>query len=183
LEKWSWREGFRITAKTLKNTSTRGRNGTTPERRLKMAKNNSEFSEGGWFNREFYSFAKASFTFAAAKLVAITSFTYTEEHALDPLYGAGAKPVAMRRGNYRLPIDFTVYMEDYIRVIRGNIGDLMNHDPFDMTVSLAKREQKNIITASFLQVHLKKIGAPFESSGKGILVTLEGECRDGMRWK
>lgn len=141
--------------------------------------------EGGFKNRDFYSFARASFYFITGKFkpaeaVAITEFGYSEELEKTPLYGAGLRPEALLDGNYIVTVKFTMYVEDYEQVIKKNIGTILNHEPFNMTIVLYKRGGKELLTETFKQIQLSKAERTMSQSDKGIVVQLEGTALDGI---
>jgi hypothetical protein len=150
-----------------------------------MGNQQNDSLEGGFKNREFYSFARANFffltqKFKSAEAIAITEFSYSEELEKTPLYGAGLRPEALLDGNYIVTVKFTMYVEDYEQVIKKNIGTILNHEPFNMTIILSKRGGKVLLTETFQQIQLSKAERTMSKDDKGILVQLEGTALDGF---
>ncbi len=135
---------------------------------------------GGYVNGEFYSFARLSLSFSGEAIIAFSRIEYTEEIGLEPLYGAGSRPVAMNTGNYLASLTLEVYREDYDFVIRKKIKSLLNQDGFDMAVILAKRKGDATITDRFSKVFIEKISHSAGSGDMGLAVSLECKCLGGI---
>jgi hypothetical protein len=137
---------------------------------------------GGFVNGEFYGFARLSLSLAGEAIMAFSRIDYTEEVAFEPLYGAGSRPVAMRRGDYLATVSLEVYREDFDYIIRKKIKSLLDQDDdgFDMALILAKRKGKATVTDRFSKVFIEKIAHSAGSGDMGLTVQLECKCLGGI---
>jgi hypothetical protein len=135
---------------------------------------------GGFVNGEFYGFARLSLSLAGEAIVAFKQVTYSEEIALEPIYGASPRPVSLAVGNYLATVSLEVFREDFDFVIRKKIGSLMNQKPFEMALVYAKRAGAATVTDRFSEVHVEKISHSAGAGESGLTVNLECKCLGGI---
>jgi hypothetical protein len=146
----------------------------------------SDSTQGGFVNGEFYSFAKAGFSFAGSKLIAFESLDYDDSLDRERIYGANSAPLGSGEGNYEANFKLSVTREDYDDVIAPYIkangdGTFYGHDPFDFAASYAKSKGKKITKDDIKGVRLNKRAFKAAQGDKKAMVELEGFA-DGGIW-
>jgi hypothetical protein len=144
-------------------------------------------TQGGFVNSEFYTFAKAGFSFAGSKLIAFESVDYDDGIELEMQYGANMAPLGFSEGNYSANFKLSVTLEDFNTVILPQLtgsgdGTVYGHDPFDFSVNFAKRQQKNVTKDDIKGVRISKIGKKSATGDKKTLIELEGMALGGI-WR
>jgi hypothetical protein len=144
-------------------------------------------TQGGFVNGEFYTFAKAGFSFAGSKLIAFESLEFDDGIELEMQYGANMAPLGYGEGNYSANFKLSVTLEDFNTVILPQLtsngdGTVYGHDPFDFAANFAKRQQKNVIKRDIKGVRISKISEKSATGDKKTLVDIEGMALGGI-WR
>jgi len=149
----------------------------------------SKFSGGGFINGEFYTFARAGFSFAGNKLFAFDSVEYDDGIELEEVYGANMAPLGFGEGSYSANFKLTVTKEDFDTVIlpkltsteSGGEGSIYGHAPFDFAVSYGKRGT-GTVTDDIKGVRIMKISNKSAQGDKKTMIDIEGKALGGI-WR
>jgi hypothetical protein len=141
--------------------------------------------QGGFVNGEFYTFAKAGFSFAGSKLIAFESLDYDDSVELEAVYGANLAPLGAGYGNYAANFKLTVSREDYDDVIAPHLkangdGTVYGHDSFDFAANYSKNQAKKITKDDIKGVRIMKRSFKSAQGDKKSTVDLEGMAFGGI---
>jgi hypothetical protein len=142
----------------------------------------AESSQGGFVNGEFFAFARAGFSFAGNKLIALNSCEYDDGIELEAIYGANMAPLGFGEGKYTANFKLSVLKEDFNTIISPALGKgaLYEHDAFDFSVSYAKRTDKVIKTDVIRGIRITKISNKTAEGDKSTMIDIEGMALGGI---
>ena len=149
----------------------------------------ADSKQGGFVNGEFYSFARATFNIAGSKIVALMSVDYDDAIELEEIHGAGMAALGFGEGKYTANFKLTIKKEDFDAVVlpalTGGDNDntpLYEHEPFDFTVTYAKRKGEKSTTDSIKGVRIMSMAHKSAEGDKSTSIDLTGKSLGGI-WR
>lgn len=146
----------------------------------------SQFKDGGFVNKVFYSFVRCEVSIASFRTVAFTSIEFNDGVELEPVFGAGQQPLGVGEGNYNemgLKIDFL--LEDFERVllpllVKNSATDaIYNHEPFDIDLSYGNGTA-NLVKRKLRGIRINKMTEKAAQGDKTIVASCEGLILSGI---
>lgn len=152
----------------------------------------ADSTQGGFVNGEFYSFARASFSLAGNKIIALDSVNYDDAIELEEIHGANMAALGFGEGKYTANFKITVKKEDFDKVIlpaltgAGGEGDgdgtVYGHAPFDFAVTYAKRKGTVAVTDTIKGIRIMSVSNSSSEGDKSTKIELSGKSLGGI-WR
>lgn len=153
----------------------------------------ADSTQGGFVNGEFYSFARASFSLAGNKIIALDSVNYDDAIDLEEIHGANMAPIGFGEGKYTANFKITVKKEDFDKVILpalvggeggsdGGDGTLYGHKEFDFAVTYAKRKGEKATTDTIKGIRIMSVNHSTSEGDKSTKIELSGKALGGI-WR
>ena len=138
-----------------------------------------------FINGEFFTFARAGFSFSGDKLIALSSCEYDDGIEMEAIYGANMAPLGFGEGKYSANFKLTVSKEDFDAVIlpallKGGDGTVYGHAPFDFTVTYSKRGEKSNRSDTIKGIRIMKRSFKSAEGDKSTNVDIEGMALGGI---
>lgn len=126
-------------------------------------------------NGAFYSWEDIKILGPTGLLVNVASIEYSSEREIEPVYGQGAAPRGVGRGNFKGEGKLTLLKEDYdllVLYVGGTGKGIYGLSPFTITVTY-QNEDQGVRIDQLLRCRFKKVDRKAAQGDKKLEVALD----------